>query len=189
VREERQVDGEVEQRRRLGVAPEHVDDVAEGLEGEERDRHREDDLERHPPRVDADRAEGAAHRLDEEVGVLVVGEHAEVDHHGGAQDRLAAALVGLAVDRHREALVGQDREAEQQAVDPLEGAVEDEAGGEQEPAPGLRLRAQEPADDEHAGEEHGELEGGEQHSPCSRGPSGGHPWWHPAGLRPRTRKT
>ena len=163
VREERQVDREVEERRRLGVPSVRVDDVAEGLEGEEGDPDREDHLHQRRVHVETEPAQPVGHRRDEEPVVLEVGEDAEVRHHrAGQQQAGVAARLGRAVDRHRGELVDDRRRGEQQDEARVPPAVEDVAGRQDEQPPGQRSRSEQPAHDEGQTEEDRELEGGEQ---------------------------
>jgi hypothetical protein len=83
VREERQVDGEVEEGRRVQLLPVDVDHVAERLEGEERDADREHHVRDRRFPVDADRLEHATGGLAEETGVLEPRQRAEVGDHRG----------------------------------------------------------------------------------------------------------
>jgi hypothetical protein len=85
VREEGDVHGEVEQRRRAQLAATDVDDVAQHPEGEERDADRQHNAQERKVRIEAEHAEEVDHRGHEEAVVLEPPEDAEV--HGDGAER------------------------------------------------------------------------------------------------------
>ena len=105
VGEEREVDGELLERRRLEVAAVGVDDVADRHEGVEGDADREHDrlhLERH---VEPDERGQVVARGDEEVVVLEVAEDGEVAREREEEQGLALGRRPGPPDPHREHLV------------------------------------------------------------------------------------
>ena len=98
VREERDVDREVEEVHRLDLAPVDVDDVAHRLEREERDADRQRDAEDLGIDVDPDVGERVACRHLEELRVLEVAEQPEVAGDRDDERDPAVAVVSLPVD-------------------------------------------------------------------------------------------
>ena len=160
--EERQVGGEVEQRHRLQLPAVGVDDVADGLEDEERHADGQDHVDQRerpvPDPVDP---------ADDPLGVLEPDEHRQVGGDRGQHDHppqptagRQIAVRGLVADRQR---------GEEQAITPVVDVeappgVEGVAGDEEEHLPARRERPQQPGHHEHDREEQAELEGGEDHS-------------------------
>src|SRR6185503_10581466 len=66
-----------------------VHEVGDLREGEERNAKRENDIHRGPVR-----SPGCVDGLDEEVGVLEEGEHAEVEREGGHEEATPARRAG-----------------------------------------------------------------------------------------------
>ena len=165
VREEREVDGELAERDRPEVAAVDVDDVAEGLEREERDADRQRHLEHRVGDVAGRRPPSRVlQRRDEEVVVLEEAEDAEVAGHRDDEQRLAPRRVAGAVDGDAEHLVAERRRGQQEAEAPVPPAVEDVAGDQDEGTPARRVLHEQPAQRQHHEEEDRERDGREQHA-------------------------
>ena len=164
VREEREVDGEVEQPDRFQVVPVGVDHVAHRLEREERDADGQDDLQQRRRDLDAELVEPVGHRVDEEVVVLEVAEDADVGGHRHEAPRpLGRVRAGL-VDADHEDLVGDGDGGQQEAVVPVPPAVEHVARDQHEQLPPAVVGPQQPRPDEDDREEDAELDRREQHT-------------------------
>ena len=117
---------------RRGIAAVDVDDVRDGVEGEERDADRQQHA-RHDDRRHAEDQEQRVDVVGEEVRVLEDAEHDEVDRDGEREALFRRRRAVGAVDRDRHPVVERDRPEHQ----PREGAaalrVEDDARDEQQP--------------------------------------------------------
>ena len=163
VREEREVDRELLERRRHEVAAVRVDDVADRHERVEGDADREDDRAQRERQIQADDRRHVLRRVDEEVVVLEVREHAEVADQGHREQRLPLRLRRRAVDADGEQLIPDRAAGEQEDEPPVPPAVEDVARDEDERPPAVHLRHREPREREHDQEEDRERGGREQH--------------------------
>ncbi len=196
MREERQVDSEVEEPRRPNHFPAHVDHVAERLEREERDPDRQQHVRDRRSPLDADPPEPVAGGVGEEAGVLEPSEHREVAHDRGDERGATGAVVLGPMDHVGHHLVADDRAGQEQRVVTVPGGVEEEAGRDHEDPPAHRLRHEQPAGRQDQSEEDREADGREQHvgsrdgrtGPCSgrnrRAPRPSHRAWK--ALRVRT---
>ena len=81
VREERHVERQLVEAQGPELAATDVDHVADGVEREERDAHRQRDLEQRRAHAEADAVERVADAVDEEPVVLEPPEQREVDDH------------------------------------------------------------------------------------------------------------
>ena len=165
VREEGQVDREVERGDRLLLTAVDVDDVGDGAEQEERDADRERDLDEQGRGRQPERAQQRDERVDEESVVLEEAEQREVegdpDDHPGASCPVAARTVHA----RREHVVA-DRAGEQQEHEPpVPPAVEQVRGAEHEPAPLLGAVVEAPRHAQDDDEEQRERHRREQHGP------------------------
>ena len=168
VREEADIDQHV-QRAALGhrVLAVDIEDVAQRLEHEERDPHRQ----HHPQqggRLQAEDGQQVAGLGQEEVGVLEVAQHQQRHRHR-ARHRDAARL-GRHGAKDAAHPPGPQSKADQQQAEPgVPGGVEHQAGGQQQrpvrPGGGSRrVPHQQPMRREDHQEEQREGAGGEQHS-------------------------
>ena len=162
---EREVHGEIEQRRRSCLLAMDIDDIADRLEGEERDTDRQDDVE-----CGSLEPEGILQARHEEAVVLEHAEHGEIEDHSRSRESLAAYRLGLTVHRNCGYLVDQDHEGEKAEETPVPVAVEHGRGGEDQDLPRRGASTQRPAEGQHHGEEHRERERGKEHlvSNCAR---------------------
>jgi hypothetical protein len=161
VREEREVDRELLQRRRLEVAPVRVDDVADRHEGVEGDPDRKHDRLHVERQIEPHERREVVARGDEEVVVLEVAEDADVAREGEDQERLAPGGVVGSPDAHGEHLVPQRAGGQQEDEPPVPPAVEDVAGDDDERPPAVRPRHRQPRerqDDEEEDRERGRRE-------------------------------
>ena len=142
-----------------------IDDIADRLEGEERDADRQDDVE-----GGSLQAEGILEARHEEAVVLEHAEHGEIEHDGRSRESFAACRLGLTVHGDRGDLVDQDHEGEKAEETPVPVAVEHRRGGEDQDLPCRGASTQRPAEGQHHGEEHRERERGKEHlvSNCAR---------------------
>ena len=135
LREETQVEAEIEEvPNRVNLAPLDVDDVADGLEGEERDADRKEDA---PAGEDVlhekIRSQHAVHQVGEEIGVLVIAEHQQVDRDAQDENRLPEAFAAGAPHAPCREVVVDDDEDQQGQVHPARLVIEKERRAE-EPA-------------------------------------------------------
>ena len=165
VGEEREIDRELLERRRLEVTTVGVDDVADRHEREERDADREDNRLQRERQVEADDRGHVVTRGDEEVVVLEVAEHAEVPGEREDEKRLPLRLHTRAPDAHREHLVPERAAREQEDEAPVPPAVEDVARGDDERPPAVRPRHRQPRERQDDQEEDGESGGRKEHAP------------------------
>jgi hypothetical protein len=163
VREERQVDGEVQGLGRLDDAAVHVHHVGQRLEGEEADPDRQRDLEQRQRHRQADARQGRRHRRHEEAVVLEPAEHHQVAGDRGADQPGGGARRGRAVDRHGERLVHHGHGGQQQREPHVGIAVEHVAGGQDERLPPGGVGHQPPGNPQHGDEERREFGRGEDH--------------------------
>ena len=165
VREEGDVHGEVEQRRRPQGAAVHVDDVAQHAEREERDAERQDDAQQRQVGVQVQRVEEVDGRGDEEAVILEPAEHAEVGGDGRSQRPPApGAALRHPPDPEREELVGDGAERKQKDEAPVPPPVEHQADDQHERLPHALPGHEQPVPDEDEQEEDGECDGREQHA-------------------------
>ena len=152
MREEREVDGELQQGDGPELAPIRVDDVAERLEGEERDADRREDRPGRRGELDPERSENARGTLGEESLVFEPAEHGQVDGHGRYEPRPANALLVVGGNDHGQHLVDHGRCGQQGDEVPVVVAVEDVAGEKNEDVPPGEPGEVEPAGDPQAGQ-------------------------------------
>jgi len=109
VREERHQQQNVEQSRGGHTPAVHVDNVADPLEGEERDADRQDHLHQRRVLADAEQGEQAARLFGEEVEIFEEAEHQEIGRDAADQQRPARARIVAARDQRGGAPVDQRR--------------------------------------------------------------------------------
>ncbi len=138
LREEGREQAELDGAGALDDAARRIDEIGDLLEGEERDRQRQDDVVK---------GEVAARRrrdiVDDEIGVFVITEQAEIDDETEDEQRLRA--VGStggagALDELPKPVVEDDREQQDRQVARPPPRVENEAGERQDDL--RRLRAE-----------------------------------------------
>ncbi len=143
-----------------------VHEVGDLLEGEERDPDGQGD----GPEGDAGPRHGV-HRVDEEVRVLEPSQEGEVEGQARHEDEAAPGRARGGLDAPAEQEVHQDGGGEEQEVDGVPPAVEDE-GGPHEPAQGRASAAragEEGVSRKHHGQEEEDEDVGVEEHPGSRG--------------------
>ena len=163
VREERQVQVEVDPARRLRVAPLDVHDVCDRHEREERDPDGQDHLEQRRAGVDAQSGEPVRHVDGEEAVVLEVRERGERGHDRDRHHESPPGRLLLLRDREPADLGDRADPRQQPHEVPVPPGVEDVARRDHEELPRQRARVQEPVAQEDQAEEDGEIDRGEEH--------------------------
>ena len=160
---------------RLDVPAVHVHRIADGLERVERDADRQQDLIHpepaakqviRPQREVVDRGEvrpkNLIERVGEEVGVLEVHQHKQVDDHTQGQPPFAPAALGLVYPKTDEVIAEsteqQDGEKRARGL-----VVKPQRGDEQEGVAGRLALVQKAEYGEHRTEKHPEGQFGEDH--------------------------
>ena len=163
VREEREVDRELEEASGLERASVDVDDVAHGLEGEERDPDRQRDRRHRRRHAQTDAMEEVRRVADEEPVVLEVSEGSEVGGDAERQPGSADLLALVAVDLQRHDLVDERGAGQQEDEPPIVVTVEEVRRGQDEQLPLEPLVHEDPACGQDHHEEDREGDGREEH--------------------------
>jgi len=163
MREERQVDGQVDRAGWFEVAAVDVDDVAERHKREEGDADREGDGDQRQDTAGADGMHDVVDVEGEEAVVLEPAEQAEEGDHRPGQGQAPAAVVGGAVDDAGADVGGGGGAGEQKHEPPVPPAVEEVAEGEHRQLPRPRVGVEQPVRREGDGEEDREVDGGKEH--------------------------
>ena len=150
LRKERQVKEIVEPvGQRLQLAAVNVDGIAHRLEDEERDADRQEDV----LELQESLSEQLVGDVDEEVGILEVAEHSEVDGDAQGHQPAFQPLEAGPVDALRDQEVARRGEDQQQEIDPARLVVEVEREGDDVDDAGHRRAAEGAVNEQESREE------------------------------------
>ncbi len=164
VREEAEVEREVQQRAGLHLAAPHVDHVRDRLEGVEAHACRQRELHQRDREREAHVAAEREHLLSEEAVVLKRTEHEQIGDDGGRDDLALPTILTGAGDCARGQLVGDGHRREQQAEAHVGRRVEHVAGDQHRHLPRTQSTHERPREGQHEHEEERELGGREDHA-------------------------
>ena len=163
MREERDVDGEVQRLGRLQLAPVDVDHVADGHEGEERNGDGQPDLQEGDGPAQPQRVGEVVDVHRDEAVVLEPTEDGEQRTHRCTHGDAPGALVAHGVDPRPTGEGNHRRQQQEQAVAPAHPAVEHVAQGDHGQFPPTRVRVEQPIHREGDGKEDCEVDCGKEH--------------------------
>ena len=179
IRKEGHVDGEVEGRRGGQLTAIDVDHVREHAEDEERDAHRQDDLQQRQRSPEPECREHPIEIHGEEVEVLEGAQRRDIDDDREGEPaprRPGAAPRPGPRDLHAESLIEDRRSHEEQHEAPVPPAVEHVAGDDDHHLPEAQARHEQPTRGVHHEEEDGECDRGKEHA-ADLGPRSAAPCW------------
>jgi len=163
VREERQVDRDVDGRRALAQAAADVDGVGDRLKGEEGQADGQRHGEQRQRRAEPELFEQARDAVDEEPVVLEEPECEKIECDGNRDDPVPDTVGRRPLHTHRACLVDERHPGQQEAELRVGRRVEEVAGGEGERLPRAGVGHQRPRHREDHREEHGKLDGRKDH--------------------------
>ncbi len=103
----------------------HVDGVAHGLEGIERDAHRQDNVEVKVSRTEPHRHQQGFRAAHKEIEVFKEPEDAEVDHHADGEEGLSGPLFRMAVNGLRHKKVHRGRNGDERQKAPIPASIKE----------------------------------------------------------------
>jgi hypothetical protein len=139
--------------------------IGERVEGQERDRDRQRDLDEAQIERQAEAHQQVHRRGDEEVVVFEVAEQAEIADDPEPEEGAPRRSVGQAREGEREGEIEQRAAEQDDGVAQVPERVEEIAGRDQEPPLGGVVLVENPGERKDQCEEERELNGWEQHWP------------------------
>ena len=168
MREERDEGGELDEVARwFGVASIDVDHIAHRLERIERNADRQNYVEMPMRALDPHLRQHRFEAVDEEIRVLEIAEHSQIERHAQGDERFALSLIFNAIDRHAAEVIHHGREDQKPEEPPIPTRVEIVARGEQNQVLNAQPTAGRPIYREEDREEISELKSIKEHASIS----------------------